>query len=1368
MSEQANERHLRLDDLAAQVWVLSDPATYGDSNQAHADFLGKDPAAVAGASLREVRPADTDIDSCIQSNRRAFKEAATVTTTEWIPAADGARRAFSVTRTPTIRDGEVTRVVCTATDVTEHTRTEQQLTARVEVERTVAEIASRYAGDTDFDAVTDSALADVGRLLGAGRAYLFQFHEDDERMDNTHEWVADGVTPQQEMLQDLPIDTFPWWMSKLRDGETIHIKNVADLPEAATAERAILSEQDIKSVLVLPVSVDGELAGFVGFDNVEEIGAWSEDARFALRVVSASLGNALEAKRSATALRERDAELEVQSVAMEAAMDGIAILDADGEYVYMNEAHAAMFGYDPEELVGQTWRAIYGPAEAERIETTVFPALDRDGEWRGETVGETRAGDSLPQEITLSALPDGQLICTNRNITDQKRREADLRELTERLDLAIEGANLGVWDWHIETDSVTFNDQWAQLLDLSLDDLDGTIDEWRDRVHPDDIEAVESALQAHLDGDTDRYDSEHRMRTAGGDWVWVRDVGKVVERADDAPVRAVGIHRDITEEKQSQRLLEDERDMFAQGPAVVFKWQDDEDWSVEYVSENVTETLGYTPAELTSGAVPYTSLVHDDDRERVADEVAAATDGTTERFSHEPYRMVTKSGEVRWVRDHTKIVRDDSERTDYLGYLVDITERKRREEELQRIRDRFERFSETVPSAFFLVSADYTETHYVNSSVETVYGISEETAMADPAAWTKHVHPDDLERLQADMRRQRNRAVDWPEEQEFRVRHPERGLRWVRSQIQPIRNEAGEAAEFAGVAIDVTDQKRLERSLRRNEESLRELTTIASDTTRAFDTKLRDILDLGRDYLDLEYGYVTHIAEDHQEIIEATGSHPLLQAGEVTPLSRTYCRQTVEHGGMLDVTAASDEGWEADPAYDHFELETYIGETVEVAGDTYGTLCFAGSTARVDEFDETERAFVELLVQWLGYELTSDAVETKLRALNETAQRLMGTATPSELASVAVESAETVLDFPLSGLWWSDESDSALVAGELTEESATLFSDYRTLEPGDSLAWDVYEDGVAQLYDDLRTVDTGDTTMPVRSAIVVPLGDHGVMISAARDPAAFSETDRRLLEILAATVEAALNRAEREQLLRETRESLEQSNQELEQFAYAASHDLQEPLRTVSSYLTLLERRYGEELDEEAIEFIDFAVDGADRMQEMIQALLEYSRVDTRGGAFEETDISAVFEQVTQNLGATIEETNATVSLPTDAGTVVGDERQLVQLFQNLVENALKYSEGAPQIDISATHRDSVVEYAVADDGIGMDPDQLADIFEVFQRLHTREEFTGTGIGLAIARKIVDRHEGDIRAESTPGEGSTFSVTLPAGGENRA
>ncbi|WP_088360743.1 PAS domain S-box protein [Rhodomicrobium vannielii] len=224
---------------------------------------------------------------------------------------------------------------------------------------------------------------------------------------------------------------------------------------------------------------------------------------------------------------------------------------------------------------------------------------------------------------------------------------------------------------------------------------------------------------------------------------------------------------------------------------------------------------------------------------------------------------------------------------------------------------------------------------------------------------------------------------------------------------------------------------------------------------------------------------------------------------------------------------------------------------------------------------------------------------------------------------------------------------------------------------------------------------------------------------------------------------------------------LRRSNDELAQFAYIASHDLQEPLRMVASYTQLLSRRYKGKLDSDADEFIAFAVDGANRMQRLIQDLLAYSRVGSKGKEMRATSSEVALHQALMNLRSAIRESGAKVThgeLP----VVLADPMQLTQLFQNLVGNAIKYQKpGVPEIHISAA-QDAALKwgFAVKDNGLGIDPQYFDRIFGMFQRLHKREEFAGTGIGLAICKKIVERHGGTISVESQPGEGSTFHFAL--------
>ncbi|MCP3136037.1 GAF domain-containing protein [Pyxidicoccus xibeiensis] len=306
---------------------------------------------------------------------------------------------------------------------------------------------------------------------------------------------------------------------------------------------------------------------------------------------------------------------------------------------------------------------------------------------------------------------------------------------------------------------------------------------------------------------------------------------------------------------------------------------------------------------------------------------------------------------------------------------------------------------------------------------------------------------------------------------------------------------------------------------------------------------------------------------------------------------------------------------------------------------------------------------------------------------------------------------------------------------------------------------------VDDLTRDSRVLDTGWVREAgVHSLAGIPLLVRGELVGVlgvyGRQP--LSEDAMAALAAVADAIAQGVERRRAEEALKQHARELARSNEELQQFAYVASHDLQEPLRMVASYTQLLGRRYKGKLDADADEFIHYAVDGVTRMQRLIQDLLTWSRVGTRGREPKPCDAGRALERATANLQAAIQESHARVRggpLP----AVLADETQLAQVFQNLIGNALKFHGAAPpHVEVAAERQGAEVRFTVKDRGIGIDRQYFDRIFIIFQRLHGKEDYPGTGIGLAICKKIIERHGGRIGVESEQGRGTTFWFTLPA------
>jgi len=598
-----------------------------------------------------------------------------------------------------------------------------------------------------------------------------------------------------------------------------------------------------------------------------------------------------------------------------------------------------------------------------------------------------------------------------RDITERVERERELERQNDLFAKAQDLAAIGAWEYDAEDGKLWWTSEVYDIHGLE-ESFDPSLEEGLQFYHPEDRPRIRAAFEAALD-EGEPYDLELRIVDADGEVRWVQSYGEP-QYEDGEVVRVRGTFQDITERKRTRDRLEEEREMFAQGPVVVFRWQNEEGWPVEYVSGNVADVLGYSPEAFESGAIPYREVVVPEDRDRVAREVKNHSDATTERFSHEPYRVRTADGEVRWVEDTTKVVRNGAgEITHYLGYLVDITERKERERELTEQRDELA----------------------------------------------------ELDRL--------NRTIRDVDEALVGARTREGIERTVCEQL----SESG--------------HYRFALWLRAVEESRLEATAW------------------------------TGVAEEYVEpVFPLEGLSPAESPGiAALDTGETQVVQNVE-------TDPRGDGWR-DAALG-LGVESVATVPVVYDDQTYGVIgVYAGEPAA---FSEREVGVLDELGRTVGHAVA--AVESRdrertLTALYGATQDLLAAETRGEIAEVVVDTAADVLEPPGIGIFLFDDDENVLWPGAATEELVAFYGDEMAFGPdhGDAVVWQTYVTGEPQWFTDIREADrVANPQTTAGKSLMLPLGEHGVFVVTSSETGRFDDRKRRLVGLLAATTEAALDR----------------------------------------------------------------------------------------------------------------------------------------------------------------------------------------------------------------------------------------------------
>ena len=689
------------------------------------------------------------------------------------------------------------------------------------------------------------------------------------------------------------------------------------------------------------------------------------------------------------------------------------------------------------------------------------------------------------------------------------------------------------------------------------------------------------------------------------------------------------------------------------------------------------------------------------------------TDGSRTTWRTEP-------GNERQVLDLTVEQLDGGDGYQ-MAVFTDATERHERENRLVQL-------TENADDVFWLFSGDWSELLFVNSAYEDIWGRDIDAAEEDPTDFLQGVHPDDRELVVNVMERL---SAGESTETEYRVNESEDFERWVWVRGSPIFDDDGNVIRVAGFARDITELKRRQQDLADTRKRLETLYETAPDAIIAADADTGKLVEANAAAEDL-------FGRPREELLSMRQPelHP---AGEREAYGDLF-ESHVEQEGVSTFSQFEDGSWMYAVRADGEQVPIEISARTTELGDrkvVYGIL------RDISDRKETQERF---------------------EALNRMAISLSAAESEAEACQVATQAAASALGKPYSVLWTATDDETLTVEEATGVGTAFVDADEATLthERG-AVIWDAFEAGETEVIDEISPDELGTADIPIESVLLVPIGTHGILTVGADQPAAFDDVDEYLATLLAKHIANVLDRIEYEQALEEYQEELERSNENLQQFAYIASHDLQEPLRMVSSYVDLLAAEYGDELDEEGEEYVDFAVDGANRMREMINALLDYSRVETKANEFETVDVDDLLAETLKGLDLFVEEHGATVhteSMP----TVVADRNQLGQVFQNLIKNAIEHGgaddDGAPDgpvVAVTAEETSEAYRFAVSDDGDGIPTDKQDDIFDIFDSGRDG----GTGIGLAVCERIVTRHDGTITVDSAADEGATFTFTIP-------
>ncbi|MBV6625526.1 MAG: PAS domain-containing protein [Rivularia sp. (in: Bacteria)] len=1008
-----------------------------------------------------------------------------------------------------------------------------------------------------------------------------------------------------------------------------------------------------------------------------------------------------------------------------------------------------------------------------------------------EKAFEVGATDYITKPIQWLVLRQRMLRLLEASKTMKKlRQQTEQAQWQEaQLRIALEAAHMGIWDWNIATNKVTWSDTIKALFGESSLNFDQTYESFISFVHPQDRDLITTTVQSAIE-EGGEYSIEYRVVLPNGSIRWLASQGLVFRNASGRAMRMSGIDMDITARKKAQQALEahasqqalvaeisqaalarmDLNNLMHQAVTTIAQCLE-----VEYCQ--ILELLPYSNQFLMRSGIGWhsglvgTATVNAAENSQASytitcQEPVIVEDLTTETRFCGPqllleHNVVSGLSVIIHGKDrpfgilgaHTTKKRNFSRDDIFFlqaiaNILATAIERQHMENALVESEQRWHLAIRGTNDGIWDWNIKNSQVFHSTRSKE-ILGYKDEEIGNDLNEWMSRVHPADIDLLVENIQNHFNQKTPFYIS-EHRLRCKDGTYKWILERGQALWNSAGDLVRMAGSHTDITERKLAEEQLRQSEQRFQILARATNDAV--WDWNLLTDTVWWNNSVETLFGYSVESVECNTD----------WWYQHVHPEDRRRIFADIHA-----VVKSAQPFWaneyrflKADGSYAHIFDRGYV-----VRDDKGSPVRMIGAMM---DITERKRVQEELIRQNLRSQLFSDItlkIRTSLRideilqtSVTEV-QKLLNADRVLIIQLFADGSMKSVKEAVVPGL--------PVVTGQNINDPCfgrDYMEKYR--QGRISAITDIKQANIQPCHVDLLE------SFCVKSNLVVPVIVQnqlwGLLIAHQCDrPRKWTEWETELLQQLADQIGIAVSQAKLLEQETRQREELARSNEELQQFAFIASHDLQEPLRKITAFGDRLKATCGDSLTDRGYDYLRRMQNAAERMQVLIEDLLSLSRITTRAQPFVEVNLSKVVREVLSDLEIRIAQTNALIEVG-KLPNIKADEVQMRQLLQNLISNALKFHPAGKQPIIKIhskkiTNQELNTQYyqiIVEDNGIGFDEKYLDRIFNVFQRLHGRTEYEGTGMGLAICRKIVERHQGTITAKSEPEKGASFIVTI--------